>query len=264
MGAHSEDQLARLAFGDLSDAESVALESQASLDPHLQKTLSEYRSIREGLRSLANVPDHQLSNERLRDAILGTGLRPKPVRTMDFSWLWMSGAAAALAVGLMVILHRGRSMNPELVGLDNPMGLAASTPFSSNPFASTSSTGAMVAKVRAPKKIEQPAHSVLVALLPAPHVRHHRLHRTHDVSNDGLLATIFSGDTSTVNTKEAPVATSQIPSGSTPAGLTTADLKPVDNNPAPSVVVIEPDKDQNTGAQRATEIGTPSNVVVGG
>ncbi len=66
--------------------------------------------LRDGLKELREVPPHGLSNERLRDQLLGTGLSPVKSATVPWwSWAWAPVAAAALAV---VVLPRLAS-NPE-------------------------------------------------------------------------------------------------------------------------------------------------------
>lgn len=73
--------------------------------------------LRDGLKDLRDVPAHGLSNERLRDRVLGTGLAPVKSTTVPWwSWAWAPVAAAAIAV---VILPRLRS-NPDPTVILNP------------------------------------------------------------------------------------------------------------------------------------------------
>ena len=48
-----EDKLARLAFGELSSDEAVKLERDVQTNPDALRTLSLYKDMRQGLRSLS-------------------------------------------------------------------------------------------------------------------------------------------------------------------------------------------------------------------
>src|SRR5690349_10801263 len=111
MNRKLEDAMVRLAFGDVTPEESAALEREAQHDPEAARALASYRRMREGLKDLHEIPEDQLSKERLRHAILSQGLRPKPVPS-GRSWLWMPAAAATLAFGM--ILMRGGTNSPEV------------------------------------------------------------------------------------------------------------------------------------------------------
>jgi hypothetical protein len=238
------------------------LEAQISASPALQKTLLEYQSMREGLRSLADVPEHQLSNERLRDAILGNGLSPQPIKNTDWSWLWMSAVAASLAVGLMIGLRRPQAVTPQLV-LNDPSSaphssLAVNSLEQSQPSLFPSKTAI---KEALPARRKEAVQATLVAYAPRPHVWHRRRHRQQDDLSTATLEAFWNGHVADKPSTSAPTlsnAALTLPPSAPP------DLKPVDDTPASQVVVIEPDKDQNTGAQRATELGTASHEVVGG
>ena len=75
-----EEELAQLAFGDLSSDRAAELRARADADPDAAQTFDTYCRMKEELRSLAvDVPAEQLSTERLRDAILKRGLTEKPM-----------------------------------------------------------------------------------------------------------------------------------------------------------------------------------------
>jgi hypothetical protein len=257
-----EDRLARLAFDDVSASESAELERIAADDAETARTLNEYRSMRAALRDLADVPAHQLSNERLRDAILGQGLKTKPVST-DLSWLWMSGIACASVAILFIAMGRNRSANPQIYIDPNPMdhgagnlalGSGTENPFG-HPFSNLPSVATKVST--APKLITASTHPILAA---------HRVRRHHrgDFGESELMADILQSppdDATFVAPDPAPTPSDTVAETDSEA---TAKLQPVDAKPQDGVVVIEPDTDQATGAQRATELGTTKNVEVGG
>jgi hypothetical protein len=87
-------------LGQLTDAERRELETA--------------QKMKQGLASLKDVPDHQLSNERLRNAILGSQVQRRPRFAL---WSYGSAAVACLAVALLAI----QSMNSRVVppSIDN-------------------------------------------------------------------------------------------------------------------------------------------------
>jgi anti-sigma factor RsiW len=262
MKFRKEDRLAKLAFGDLNEQEAQELELLVKSDPRMEKTLMEYRSMRDGLRQLADIPEHQLSNERLRDAILGNGLNPKaPVK---FDWGWIATSALACFIVAGVVGLRGRlqhNVDPQFVTGSSSVAVNSPTDTSLNVFGS-SKHSVKVAKVVAPVHHETASGGALVASYEAP-VRHRRRHEpTLDAGAGDLMASLTKQPAiqPAVLTKTPDENASTTP---TPAP-DTSGLKPVDDTPTSSVVVIDQEKDQETGAQRATELGSPTNVVVGG
>lgn len=252
-----EERLARLAFDDLSPSETAELERLAASDTEAARMLNEYRSMRNGLRDLADVPPHQLSNDRLRDAILGQGLRVKP-QAADLSWLWMSGTACTAAAILFVFLGRNRPVATEVVFDPNHVGTALARADDGFGHGLANLSKAESNPVRTFPKlvaISRPSRPVI------RRARHHR--RVLENPESGWYASILSNPPDDASVaQDTPVA-----SASTVAEAdseATAKLQPVDKKPDDGVVVIEPDTDQATGAQKATELGTTKNVEVGG
>ena len=75
-----DDQMARLAFGEISEADKVRLREEAERNPVLAARLREYETMRFELSRMREVPSDQLSKERLREAILNRAIRPEPKR----------------------------------------------------------------------------------------------------------------------------------------------------------------------------------------
>lgn len=76
--------------------------------------------LQEGLRDLRDVPKHGLSNERLRDRLLATGLDAKPAPANTPWWAWALAPAAAALVALAVVPNLASRFRPtpapQLVG----------------------------------------------------------------------------------------------------------------------------------------------------
>lgn len=75
--------------------------------------------VKQGLRELRDVPPMQLSNDRLRDAILGQGLSPESTPSSPsipwWRWAWAPVAAGALAIALVPLI---RPAAPTRLNLD--------------------------------------------------------------------------------------------------------------------------------------------------
>jgi len=255
MNGKFEEQLARLAFGDVSPEEAARIERQAQNDPKAALALAEFRRMREGLRDLAAVPEHQLSNERLRDALLARGLNGKPADTQDSSrgagWLWMPVAAAALGFGLFM-LRTHRTAEPEVVLNSTSVvnhGYAVKFP---DPSSAPGAPGlkTMVAENREPKPnpVTAPSRSGGGEF---PASRH----------GSGRHSRRFTRDATDVAV-HWPSATIVV--GPPLGEATDATSTPIAENTNPPIVLIDGNTDETTGAPTATEVGTASNVVIGG
>lgn len=100
-----EDQIAKMAFGELSEAEATEVRAHAAANADAAKMLSDYELLKGDLKRMRDVPPDQLSKERLQSAILGQGLKPKPVRRA-FPWLWASSSAVMVAALAIVIFAK--------------------------------------------------------------------------------------------------------------------------------------------------------------
>jgi len=101
MKRKDEDLLQRLAFGELSDAEAARLRQAVELSPEHKKALAGFEAMRDGLSEMRDVPEDQLSTERLREAVLSRGLKPR----LRVTWLWGPALACALGVGIGFLRH---------------------------------------------------------------------------------------------------------------------------------------------------------------
>lgn len=260
MNRKSEEKLIKLAFGDVNPDEARRIEAEAANDPDAARVLSSYREISSGLRGCAEVPANQLSKERLREAILAQGLAPK--RTSAFpTWLWMPGLAAAAAFAFVAFRPHAQSTNPSVV--------ASLTHESTSEFAAPDlgkgldfGTSNVVTKSDLPTVTAKSPSVQTVAMAEThkkPHRFRHQANRKVSESSalKGLVAAIVDQGENAATLSSAPKAAG----GAMPDSALKADAqKPAEPT---SIVLIDDQKDAQTGAQRATEVSS-RNVIVGG
>jgi len=243
-----EEKLAQLAFGDLKPDEAAKLEQEAQANPEAMRTLALYKDMRAGLRSLSDIPEDQFSKERLRDAILTQGLRPVPTRPVsNRAWLWMPAAACVLGFALMYgnNTFRKPSAGPNIVLGEKSLKFGPPTSdlidFTPQPVATNVTTHGIA---KAPEKDLKP----LVARADPDEVSPNILASMNDDAYDPDLGKMPAN---------APAVTSN----------TLAENNPADRKSSATtvpIVLIDQDTDQQTGACKATEVGSSSNVLVGG
>jgi hypothetical protein len=266
MNGKFEERLARLAFGDLTPEETRELERQAVGNPEAARVLNEYRAMRDGLRDLgADVPPDQLSKERLRDAILAQGLRPQaePAAAPNRGWLWMPVLAGALAFAVFTLrggpTHSGA---PTVVLNDAKMPpLNVDLPQPSLPSPGPSTMG-LVAQA-APKPTAKPELKLARnSDLSSRSIRRPRARRTIILQDRIVEPTPLPQEDPKTriaqNDAPKPPETDPVKTSANPEATVVAQA-----SPGP-IVLIDSSKDAQTGANNATEVGTASNVLVGG
>ncbi len=111
-----KDKLFDYAFGELGSHETQVFEASLLKDDSLAKEAIALQALKADLVSLRDIPEMQYSKERLRDAILGQGLKPtKP----GLPWLNLLLAPTAIAgvIALGFVLMNGTSRkNPQVIG----------------------------------------------------------------------------------------------------------------------------------------------------
>ena len=264
MNGKLEEQLAQLAFGDLTPDEAARIEAQVKGDPEALRALNTYHGMRSELRGLRDVPADQMSNERLRDAILAQGLKPKPVAGKSiWGWGWMPVAAGALAVAMMMV-RGGGTPEPTIVLDEN-------------------AKSSVVATLKEPgqdPEVERPIQEedVFDELEP-------------DITSAPVAAEVASASPTRPRVKSRPTAGASVRYAATTPRLTeeekvriesevwsdlvasiateggdtvsSIDVGESTGNANPPVVIIEERVDEATGALRATEVGA-TNVLIGG
>jgi len=246
MNRKLEDLIVRKAFGDLTPAEEAQLQAQLDVNPELGRMAETYQHLRNDLRSLSAVPEHQLSNERLRTAILERGLDcPKPAR--NWAWLWMPAAACSLAFGLAY----ARTLLPNS---SNPTVVAMNT--DATPIAPLEVPIAKIIKPVRATGVDKAASATIqtAGYEPSKRIRRKRKPVAPAVSNEPSDGAILA-------MQAIPQMFDANPSSNAPVRATEAE-EPVVKTA--DYVVIEGERDTQTGAQAATEVANFGHVVVGG
>jgi hypothetical protein len=264
MNRKLEDAMVRLAFGDVSPEEAAALEREAMKDPDAARSLASYRRMREGLKDLHDVPQDQLSKERLRDAILNQGLKPKPVANQR-SWLWMPAAAAALAFGIVFI--RGASSNGPVEIVGSP---GASLAVNEAPKVDFRPGGLNRGPITTPSdgkdtrvaSNDVPRDSVRATENDGSRIVRSQ-QRRHRQRRDGLGIDLENAVAYLHNTvDDDSIDGNEVQPGVAAEGNAIASA-PAPERSAP-IILIDSQKDGATGAQKATELPSASNVVTSG
>lgn len=259
MKRHEEDKLIELAFGEISAEEAETLQHGAQADPHLAETLRTYSEMREGLSALRDIPEMQMSCDRLRDAILAGGLKQK--RFVNWSWLAAPTVVAAAAFGITMLMHKpsvavpgnGIVMGKESPNTSGPVAL--NIPKNEGEFSSSFDSKTFLGNFGASPKEDGIDRSE--PTLRVVHQTGSRRAVRSGSSTEGPLFDKFPKKNLNFAPHEAaPLSGTSGPEmGAQPAmdaALTTA-----------SVIVIQPEETSGTGAQKATEVAN-SNVVIGG
>jgi hypothetical protein len=264
-----EEELAKLAFGDVESSEAVLLEHRTKTDPDAARTFETYCRMKEELRSLSqDVPEDQLSKERLRQAILARGLKDHPVAPR-FGWVWVPAATAAIAFGLFFL--KGQmplGPNPAPVIVDNSL---------SGAFEPAPGVGVHVPDPLPSSNGSSVERSAVVSSAPATQVAVGESVRTRrslrDITDRSATTRVDIADTSmsdglaslpsfartgeSESSREAVAATFDF-------GSAMEESAPAPSEPARTIVDILPITDSDTGTLRATEVENTANVVVGG
>ena len=102
------DKLVNAAFNEADEVSDATIQDWLKEDEEAQKLHQEMSSLNVGLKSLRDIPECQLTSDRLRDAILSQGVKPQPTKTAW--WKWAAPALAAACAG--AFLFSGMLNNP--------------------------------------------------------------------------------------------------------------------------------------------------------
>lgn len=274
-----EEELAKLAFGDLDADTARRLELQTQADPEATKTFESYCRMKNELRSLCtDVPDDQLSKDRLREAILTRGLKEhKPVSRL--SWLWMPAAAAVLAFSFVALKGRiptgGSSVGPMVMDytsgqLPNTEGIGVVRP----------GAGDAVASNPARMKVVVDKEPAKVAMNTERPLRDRRsfYEQPGDRGADGSARMMAATAPIDFEKGDSPLVSqesySKLVSFDSSARSESSEEKkqseardqarPASVASQPKIVLITSETDANTGTMKATEVESTANVLVGG
>lgn len=250
-----EEQLSRFAFGDLDSGEAARLEAEIAGDADALQTLASYRAMRVDLEALgAEIPAHQLSTERLRDALLDQGLRSTSKKA-TYGWLWAPTSVAVIAFGLVFFKNMNRPIIPATSGWNG--GIVAD-----NRLTPELPTPKLDFRAAAPSVVEPtPVPTPKVASQETPKGNRGRPRSAVDRhKNDGRVAALTAQVARQLD--EAIVALDETPR--LQAASFAADAPASTASEAAPIVLIDNDTDNSTGAKAATEVDSASNVLVGG
>lgn len=256
MRRHDEDRWIELAFDELSGPNADELRRLAETDPQAAETVRSYAAIREGLAGLRNVPEMQVSCDRLRDAILAGGLRePRP---SWWTWLAIPTAVAASAFLLTLALRQPNTVPVvavSAVGTPNMQPTMVPTLERSPQPAFDALASRTVGSPLGDVKFDLGKSDVQPALKPTP--------RAITTSRGKKERAAPPKAESRIARREVDVA----PRPSVdlaPMGLTAEGSGATADPGANTIIFISSDQDNVTGTQRATEVESVSNVVIGG
>jgi hypothetical protein len=260
MNRKYEDQLIELAFGDMTPEEARRLEEQALADPEAARALQTYRDVRDGLRAMAVVPEHQLSNERLRDAILARGLDNKK-KESSRTWWWMPVGAMAMAFALVFMRNNTATNDPQVMVVQST---PKTTVAKNESAAATNPVAAAIQTKSVSTEPEPKPAEPLTVVSPEPEVRtvvryvERPVYRVREVVREVPKPTRPKAEVSVDKGASAVVAMTK------PTDLPPVLPDELADKTAQPIVLIASEQDAQTGAQVATEVDNASNVLVGG
>jgi hypothetical protein len=260
MKRRDEDQLIHLAYGELESEESATLE--AALSPRASELLGEYRSLNADIKLLNRIPEPQIGTERIREAILGQGLKGRRSLTR---WAVLLVPVAAAAFAYAVVSVRLSSTSATVAddfGAMNPVMFApAMQKASLVPETEITRTSQAV---REDIAFPQPETQIKQAVLTTPVIRKHAF-RSHSNSLVDPKWLALSNAHENVASSSDQTATS---SDTQPVAEVASPAPVDDSGPAVqdehNIIVVHDAQDRATGAQQATEVDPSANVVVGG
>lgn len=258
-----DDDLLRLAFGELDEKAKQAVEARAdALD---RAEIDAFRRLHEGLRHMPTPPPDGLSAERLRAAILDRELkaRPKP-----FAWgpaLFAPLALAALAAVIVLPRMKPRA-EPQIFAMDSPVDRSAAA-FKVAPlpeFPESRARGAEKQARSRPQVAAAKASEARARVASRPARRRHRRHtpRVEPLADMGGMVALTGPPANDGETPRAVVVATETIAAPLSA-VVEADGGSRSTGAKDTVVVVSGKRDLETGAPAATEKEAAS-VLVGG
>ena len=252
-----EDQIAKMAFGELSEAEAKDVKAHAAANADAAQMLASYEALRSDLRRLKDVPPDQLSKERLQNAILTQGLKPKPVRRSN-PWAWAASGVFVLGLAVVLLAKPAQQTKQPVV-----MDFAPKHP--------SSIENAVRSVDQSPDTLNQDDRDLMNQVLaftpakaPEPKETIKRVSATDELPKDAVASVppridrseskwVYHKPTDRHDRPAIDEATQQKDS---------VALKPVAKKAPETLVLIQSDKDDNTGANSAVEVHQTEDVIV--
>lgn len=276
MNRKREEELMQMAFGDLR-REMGSRAAEIDKDPDAAKTYQAYCEMRDGLKALRDIPEMQLSTERLRDAILREGLHPKRGFVWNWSWITTPLAVGACAFVVVTMIRKPASPIPggNIVSNGQPMMVGMNEASKPDLFDTTfdeirkpidfgesimaaapvkEEISPRVVRVRQTNRREadkSPVLTLAMATKPIPGLSSSLAKETSAPSLDERPS-----PDAFVNASFAPT-----PATMKTMAMTSFAAKSAD---AGEIVQIESKMDAESGAAKATEVKANQNVEIGG
>jgi hypothetical protein len=260
MKRKNEENLIKLAFGDIDPREAEHAKQLLASDHEASKLFAGYEEIREGLKQL-HTPEHQLSTERLREAILRDGLKKE--KPSASGWRWTLAPVAVAAAAMLITLRFGGHSNPGVFPAPAISNSAREVKLSGHPDLNPSSTKNPIVF----QATSKPSGDMeWIDVPPATN----EVARTIQVDPSKLadakaLTATFRSVKSTRDESKPKVSPEDVShmaiEGALPAGAVAMNFDAGGEQP---IVLIGSESDESTGANRATEVNSTSNVVIGG
>ncbi|MHB8636321.1 MAG: hypothetical protein ACYC96_07605 [Fimbriimonadaceae bacterium] len=248
-----EDRLIEVAFGDRTELTA----SEQAATPEAAARLKEYRLMRSALSQLREMPDHQLSTERLRERLLHQGLK----RRRSFPWqaLGYGIAACSLFVCAFYVSRDVRRITarPPVVLGAAPVKLNVDEPSFADLFGSTAephNTDAAT-KLSSPRPVRQrftPSRNRDLALNGGDGSLVKLV--THPLTSDSPQRPVSDISAKRVAPRAAAASSAVTPPPVAIHAATVTD----------AMVLIQPKTDADSGLDTAQEVTATGNVLVGG
>ena len=222
-----------------------------SLTAEEKKQLEAMKHLRDDLRLLNNVPEPQISIDRVRDAILRDGLKPHAEPKVGWSWFVTPAATCAIAFAIMYLRPHGAKADPKI--LLNPSSGAGFTAINSKFDRSD------VDANRIGTFISDPVGAAVNSVPNESDDQTPELSAGHEVARPVVSEAKHSSELIIWPPKEGSAST-LAQTVSKPDTL--AMSQPTSD--AGNIVLIDQERDASNATPRATEVGSPSNVLVGG
>jgi hypothetical protein len=252
------DDLLRLAFGELSADAAQSVEAQAAADPAIRRELEAYRNLRAGLQHLPPPPPDGLSTERLRAAILDRELKTRRPAFGAFAW----APVALAAVAAFVFFSRSAPQGSPTIVADTD-GPSYKTYIKAPTFTAQKPVAIQKANVVPPsvKQVASRSASDEAEVLPAVTRRRERSARVA-----ASVPKVAYGPAPKAEGDEKLPKFALNPTPETiapPSSVVSKDPGRVATNSDDTVVIISTQRDLDTGAHAASETEAGS-VLVGG
>jgi hypothetical protein len=263
----NDDELLNLAFGELSDRDSQALEAKLLGNSSAQKELDLLRTLRSDMVAIRDdIPEMQFSKQRLRQAIAALDEQPKKAPKKWINWV-LGPAALASVAALAFVITKGSGpketvfvasnsarMNARVLPtaeLELPAGLSAER---------VATKSKLIEPPVAPEAAGMDRDSIAQVRKSKPSKK-----RIRTKINSAILVASRGDEKSPMNTvttqPKSGASNDAIPmtlAVATPGAITQPSTE------AAPIILIDARTDSGVGAPTATEVSNPTNVAIGG